>query len=82
MNSTAKELADAVGATGFDRAAEGVLMAKSATAIVEMDSALRMARAVLERTGNLDAPVARLDPRRSTIGEIINQALDAVAEEV
>ncbi len=53
----------------------------AATAIVEMATALRMARAILERTGNLDAPVARLDPQRSTIGEIITQALDVAAEE-
>jgi hypothetical protein len=84
MNASAKELADMVQGAG---PIQGPLIAKAASTVVKIDSALWMARALLERTGQLDTPIC--SPNGPTIGVIIDRALavgkaqcDVVAEEV
>ena len=72
MNVLANELADAVESAG---PIQGVLIAKAATGIAKMDYALKMARALLERTGTLDTPISSESPSGPTIRTVIEKAL-------
>ena len=74
MNALANELADAVETAG---PIQGVLIAKAATRIAKMDFALKLAKTLLERTGNLDTPISSEKPNGPTIGTFIERALAA-----
>ena len=72
MNELANELADAVESAG---PVEGVLIAKAASAIATMDYALRLAKALLDRTGNLHTLISSEKPNGPTIGTVIEKVL-------
>ena len=74
MNALADELADAVESAG---PIQGVLIAKAASAVATMDYALRLAKALLERTGNLDTPISSEKPNGPTIRTVIEKVLAA-----
>jgi hypothetical protein len=72
MNSIAQELVDAAESAGPDK---GVLLLKAANAMARMDFALKLAKTLLERTGNFDTPISSEKPNGPTIGGYIERAL-------
>ena len=77
MNVLADELADAVEHTFCNEPIIGDLIARSATTIAEMNFALKLAKALLERTGNFNTPISSTAINSPTIGQYIDRALAA-----